>query len=128
MRESRTILLFLSLRTIMARFCLKALDSACHAFVRSGKEQNKKSLSYSFLSRTLCTEKSEIRGRGRWKRGICINLSEIDFQTRDKFATILRTLRLTYETKYRQFGANLVPNVGQICTTPPSRTPPSREV
>ena len=29
---------------------------------------------------------SEIRRRGRWKRGICIKLSEIDFQICDNFA------------------------------------------
>ena len=64
---------------------------------------------------------------GHWKRGICIELSEIDFQIRDKFATILRTLPLLHETKYRQFCANLARNLRQICATSPSRTPPSRD-
>ena len=54
---------------------------------------------------------SEIRRRGYWKRGICIELSEIDFQIRDRFATSLRTLSLMYKTKYRQFCANLARNL-----------------
>ena len=70
---------------------------------------------------------SEISRRGHWKRGICINFSEIDFQIRDKFATILLTLPLMYETKCRQFCANWTRNLRQICATPPSRTPPSRD-
>ena len=56
---------------------------------------------------------------------ICIKLSENDLQIRDKFATILRTLPLMYETKYRQFCANLALNLRQICATPPFWTPPS---
>ena len=62
----------------------------------------------------------EIWRREHGKRGICIKLSEIDFQIRDTFATILRTLSLMYETKYRQFWH-------AICATLPSRTPPSRD-
>ena len=54
---------------------------------------------------------SEMWRRGHCKRGICIKLSEIDFQIRDKFATILRILPLMYETKYRQLCANLVHNL-----------------
>ena len=54
-------------------------------------------------------------------------LSEIDFQICDKLATILRTLPLMYEMKYRQFCANLARNLRQICATPRSRTPPSRD-
>ena len=42
--------------------------------------------------------------------GICIKLSEIDFQLRDKFATLLRTLHLMYATKHRQFCANFSAN------------------
>ena len=57
--------------------------------------------------------------RGHWKRGICTKLSEIDFQIRDKVATILRTLPLMYETRNRQFCANLARNLRQICATPP---------
>ena len=70
---------------------------------------------------------SEIWRRGSWKRGICIKLSEIDFQIGDTFATILRTLPLMYEMKYQQFCATLARNLRQICATPPSRTPPSRD-
>ena len=77
--------------------------------------------------RLIAASCSEIRRRGHWKRGICIKFSEIDFQIRDKFATILRTLPLMYETKYRQFCANLARNLRQICATPPSWTPPSRD-
>ena len=46
---------------------------------------------------------------------------------RNKFATILRTLPLMHEAKYRQFCANLARNLRQICATPLSRTPPSRD-
>ena len=60
---------------------------------------------------------SEISRSGHWERGICIKLSEIDFRIRDKFATILCTLPLMYET-----------NLRQICATPPLRTPPSRDL
>ena len=69
---------------------------------------------------------SEIWRRGHWKWGVCIKLSEIDFQIRDKFVTILRILSLMHKMKYRQFCANLAHNLRQICATPPSRTPPSR--
>ena len=60
----------------------------------------------------------EISRRGHWKRGICIKLSEIDFQIRDKFATILRTLPLMYKTKCRQFCANLARNLRNAPLTP----------
>ena len=43
--------------------------------------------------------------KGALERGTYIQLSEIDFQIRDKFAIILRTLPLMYDTKYRQFCA-----------------------
>ena len=65
--------------------------------------------------------------RGHWEKGICIKLSEIYFQIRDSFTTILRTLSLMYETKYQQSCAILAGNLRQICATPPSRTPPSRD-
>ena len=68
---------------------------------------------------------SEIWRRGHWKRGICIKLSEIDFQIRDKFATILRTLRLMYETKYGQFPQIWRAICDKFAQRPPSRTPPS---
>ena len=59
------------------------------------------------------------------KRGICIKLSEIDFQTSDIFATILGKCGVMYdETKYQQFFASVARNLRQICATPPSRTPP----
>ena len=60
--------------------------------------------------------------KGALEKG-CIKLSEIDFQIRDKFATI----PLMYKMKYRQFCVNLARNLRQICATPPSRTPPSRD-
>ena len=69
---------------------------------------------------------SEISRRGHWKRGICIKLSEIDFQIRDKFATMLRTLPLMHETKYWQFCANLAQFATNLRNAP-SRTPPSRD-
>ena len=62
---------------------------------------------------------SEIWRRGHWKRGICIKLSEIDFEFRDKLATILRTLPLMHEAKYRQSCANLAHYLRQIGVTPP---------
>ena len=69
---------------------------------------------------------SEVSRRGRWKRGICIKLSEIDFSMCDKRATIfLRTLRVMYETKYQTFcaiGAQFATSLRNA----PSRTPPSR--
>ena len=59
--------------------------------------------------------------------GIGKELSEIDFHICDQFATILRTLSLMHETNYQQFSANLARDLRQICATPPSRTPPSRD-
>ena len=59
-------------------------------------------------------QQSEISRRGHWKRGICIKLSEIDFQVCDKFVTILRTLPLMYETNaddFAQFGALFATNL-----------------
>ena len=41
-----------------------------------------------------------------------------------EFATMLRTLRVLYETKHQQFCANLASNLLRMCATPPSRTPP----
>ena len=61
------------------------------------------------------TPKPDILRMGHWKRGICIKLSEIDFPSRDKFTTILRTLTLMYKTKYpailRKFGAQFATNL-----------------
>ena len=57
--------------------------------------------------------------KGGLERGICIELSEIDFQFRNKFATILHTLSLMHETKYWQFGANSAHNLQQIRATSP---------
>ena len=44
-------------------------------------------------------------------------------QTRDKFATILRTLPLMHETKYWRYCKTLVCNLWQICATPPRKCP-----
>ena len=52
--------------------------------------------------------------RGQWKRGICIKLSEIDFQIRDIFTTILCILPLMYKMKHRQCCTNLACNLRQI--------------
>ena len=45
--------------------------------------------------------------RGHWKRGVCIKLSEINFQVRDKSATVVRTLPLMYEMKYHHFFSHI---------------------
>ena len=62
-------------------------------------------------------------GEVHWKRGICIKLSEIDFQIRDKFATTLCTFPLMHEMKSRQFCANLARNLQRICATSPRERP-----
>ena len=66
--------------------------------------------------------RSTIIGR---KRGICINLSEIDFQIRDRFATILHTLRSSDARNelpiiLRKFGAHFATN---SCNPPRERPP-----
>ena len=61
---------------------------------------------------------------GHWKRAICIKLSENDFQIRDKFATVLRTLPLMYDTTIpailRKFGAHFATN---LCSAPLANAP-----
>ena len=70
---------------------------------------NAKSTTYS----NPVLKKSEISRRGHWKRAIGIKLSEIYLQIHDQFATMLRTLPLMYETKCRQFCANLADKFAQ---------------
>ena len=47
--------------------------------------------------------------KGHWKRRICIKLSE-----NVEFTTVLRSLAVTYETKYEQFCANLARNLRNL--------------
>ena len=48
---------------------------------------------------------SDIWRRGHWKRGICIKLSEIDFQICDNFAHPSSDVRNEVPTILRNFGA-----------------------
>ena len=56
---------------------------------------------------------SEISGRGRWKRGICINLSEFDFGICDNFAHPSCDVRNEIPSMLRKFGAQFAANIVQ---------------
>ena len=85
---------------------------------------------WRFSSRPLfgvpfCQKFGEIR---HWKRGISTvfawNCPKLTFEFGDKFATILRTLPLMYETKYTGNFAQIWPICDKFAQN--SRTPPSR--
>ena len=103
----------------------------CEWFARSDSRESRCEspvpLSPSSIELFMRNVLSEIWMRGHWRRGICIKLSAIDFRLCDKFAPIVRTLRVMYEMKYQHFGANLARSLRQICAMPPSRTPPSQD-